>query len=99
VTAIFFVEDDPGSRRNIALFLRRSGYEVCEAEDGETALSLLSQRHFDVVMSDFSLPGQLDGIDILDAAKTSARRILPLLITGYSSNYQTAGGFLRRCLL
>ena len=45
---------------------------VCEAEDGETALSAISVR-------------QLPGI-LLDAAKTSARRILPLLITGYSSN-------------
>jgi two-component system, OmpR family, response regulator len=86
MAVILFVEDDGPSRRNIARFLRLSGYEVYEAEDGQAALSLLASMQFDVVISDFNLPGQLDGIDILDAAKTSARQIFALLITAYSSD-------------
>jgi DNA-binding response OmpR family regulator len=49
---ILLVEDDPTSRRSIAVFLRLTGYEVYDAEDGEMALSLLSSRQFDVVISD-----------------------------------------------
>jgi DNA-binding response OmpR family regulator len=86
VTAILFVEDDAASRRNIALFLRLSGYEVYEAEDGEAALRLLSSRQFEIVISDFNLPGELSGIDVLSAAKTIPHNIAALLITAQGSD-------------
>ena len=79
-------EDDHASRRNIALFLRVSGYEVYEAQDGEAALSLLSRMQFDVVISDLNLPGQISGIDILDALKTIPRKIDAILVTGRGSD-------------
>ena len=85
MAVILFVEDDAVSRRSIANFLRLSGYEVHEAENGEAALKLLSTMHFDVVISDLNLPGKLNGIDILDALKTITRRIKAILITGRGS--------------
>ena len=39
---ILLVEDDRTSRRNLAAFLRMTGYEVHEVQDGEIALSLLT---------------------------------------------------------
>ena len=86
MTFILLVEDDPISRRNIAVFLRLAGYEVYEAEDGEFALKLLSRMQFDVVISDLNLPGKLKGIDILAALKTPPRRINAILITGTGSD-------------
>lgn len=85
MAVILFVEDDVVSRRTIAHFLRLSGYEVHEAESGETALSLLSTMQVDVVISDLNLPGKLNGIDILDAVKTITRKIEAILITGRGS--------------
>src|SRR4051812_10158523 len=78
---ILFVEDDAVSRRSIALFLRLSGYEVHETDNGETALKLLLSLRFDIVISDLNLPGQLNGLDILDALKAIPRKIDPILIT------------------
>ena len=86
MAVILVVEDDRPSRRNIALFLRSSGYEVYEAEDGETALSLLAKMQVDVVISDLNLPGQISGIDILDALKTIPRKIDSILVTGHGSD-------------
>ena len=85
MAVILFVEDDAVSRRSIANFLRLSGYEVHEAENGEAALELLSTMHFDVVISDLNLSGKLNGIDVLDALKTITRRIKAILITGRGS--------------
>ena len=85
MAVILFVEDEAVSRRSIAHFLRLSGYEVHEAEDGEAALSLLSTIQIDVVISDLNLPGKLNGIDILDALKTITRKIEAILITGRGS--------------
>ena len=83
---ILFVEDDAVSRRSIALFLRSSGYEVYETDNGETALKLLSTVPFDIVISDLNLPGQLDGLDILDTLKAFPRQIDSILITGLGSD-------------
>jgi DNA-binding response OmpR family regulator len=86
MAVILFIEDDAPSRRNIARFLKFSGYEVYEAEDGEAALSLLSRMQFDVVISDLNLPGEISGIDILDALKTIPRKIDGILVTGQGSD-------------
>jgi two-component system, OmpR family, response regulator len=86
MAVILFVEDDRPTRRNIACFLRLSGYEVYEAEDGEAALKLLSTMPFDVVISDLNLPGQISGIDILDSLKTIPRKIDGILVTGQGSD-------------
>jgi DNA-binding response OmpR family regulator len=86
-TIILLVEDDPPSRRNLAAFLRLTGYEVCEAQDGEIALSLLMSTEFDVVISDLNLPGNLSGLDILDALKKLPRKVDGILITGTGSDH------------
>ena len=86
MAVILLVEDEHRLRRNIAEFLRLTGYEVCEAEDGEMALSLLSSIQFDVVISDLNLPGQLNGIDVLGALKTLPRKTDAILITGTGSD-------------
>jgi DNA-binding response OmpR family regulator len=86
MAVILLVEDEHRLRRNIAEFLRLTGYEVCEAEDGEMALSLLSSIQFDVVISDLNLPGNLNGIDILAALKKIPRKIDAILITGTGSD-------------
>jgi DNA-binding response OmpR family regulator len=85
-TIILIVEDDPPSLRNLAAFLRLTGYEVYEAQDGEIALSLLTSTDFDVVISDLNLPGNLSGLDILDALKTLPHKVDGILITGTGSD-------------
>jgi DNA-binding response OmpR family regulator len=83
--SILLVEDDRPSRRNVAAFLRSTGYEVYEAEDGEIALNLLTSTEFDVVISDLNLPGNFSGIDILATLKTLPRKVDGILITGTGS--------------
>ena len=85
MTVILFVEDDAISRHSMAHFLRLSGYEIHEAENGEAALSLLATMQFDVVISDLNLPGKLNGIDILDALKAIDHDIEAILISGRGS--------------
>src|SRR5918911_1706475 len=82
---ILFIEDDRISRRNIAAFIRCSGHEVHEAEDGEAGFELLSSTDFDVVISDLKLPGSINGIEILAATKRLPRLIKTILITGFGS--------------
>ena len=59
---ILLVEDDPINRVVAASNLENLGAEVFEAEDGESALELLSSNSFDLVFMDCQLPG-VDGYE------------------------------------
>ena len=39
------------------MLLEHDGHEVCLADSGEAALEILAQRKFDLVITDFSMPG------------------------------------------
>lgn len=62
---ILLVEDEPLARRNIAIFLQRASHNVHQAETGEAAMELISRMSFNAVISDFRLPGKINGIDVL----------------------------------
>ncbi len=51
------VEDHPASRQIISLQLQVLGLEAQVCESASTALELLSQKHFDLLLTDQSIPG------------------------------------------
>lgn len=85
MASILVIEDDRLSRLALTMFLRRRGHAVHDAIDGETAVTLLSSMPFDFVISDLHLPGKLNGIDVLNLAKSSPPIVDALLITGDGS--------------
>lgn len=60
---ILVVEDDPAQRVTFSLFLKQKGFKVTEAENGEKAVQLFSERTPDAVLLDVMLPGQMDGLE------------------------------------
>lgn len=57
VPEVLLVEDDPAVLRVLARFLRSKGLKVTSASDSAQGLALLTDRSFDVVISDIDLPG------------------------------------------
>jgi len=53
---ILVVDDDEAGRTPLVIRLRRNGYEVAEAEDGEAGFRLASERRPDVIISDLDMP-------------------------------------------
>lgn len=62
LSPIVVAEDHPDSRRTLARVLRRLGYRVEEAADGEEALELARSERPLAVLMDVNMPG-MDGID------------------------------------
>ena len=83
--AILVVDDDPVIRRLLHERLRREGHDVQVAENGQQATTLLQDRHFDVVLTDLVMPGDIGGIEVLDFAKQRHTDTEVLLITAHSS--------------
>ena len=60
---ILVVEDEPTVRDAVARYLRREGFGVAMAGDGEEGLRLALEQRPDLVVLDLMLPG-LDGLEV-----------------------------------
>jgi CheY-like chemotaxis protein len=54
---ILIVDDEAMVRRSIKLLLEHDGHKVWPVDDAEGALAQLAERKFDLIITDFSLPG------------------------------------------
>jgi DNA-binding NtrC family response regulator len=81
---LLFVDDEPALRSLMAERLTERGFEVVEADSGETALQYLEQFAFDILITDLRLPG-MDGTRVIEAARERYPSIIAVVITGYGS--------------
>jgi CheY-like chemotaxis protein len=63
------VDDDPDTRRRIALLLAGAGWSVRQARDGEQALLLAREHVPEVILLDLALPG-VSGLEVLRTLKS-----------------------------
>ncbi len=90
--SLLIVEDDEKARVLLTNVLKRAGYYVTAASDGETAIQLLSNATanpsegypYDVVITDIRMQG-LDGIEVMHMAMKLTPPPAVILMTGYSS--------------
>ena len=61
---LLLVDDEPDFRESACRYLKRLGFYVEEAEDGEEALNITINKRFDVVLLDIHMPG-IKGIPVL----------------------------------
>lgn len=57
---ILIVEDNEMNRDMLSRRLRRKGYDICVAEDGESGVAMATSEKPDLILMDMSLP-VLDG--------------------------------------
>jgi sigma-B regulation protein RsbU (phosphoserine phosphatase) len=69
---VLVVDDSRAQRRILSLALARGGYRVTEADSGNTALALCQETQFDIVLSDWMMPG-MNGLDFCHAFKALPR--------------------------
>ena len=69
---ILVVEDEPDLARAIAAGLRREGYAIDIAADGQSALDRLAVNSYDLITLDLNLP-DIDGREVCRLIRTDAR--------------------------
>jgi DNA-binding NtrC family response regulator len=81
---ILIVEDNDTIRMGMRATLEAAGFEVLDAADGPSALSLLEGRDVSVVVTDVKM-APMDGIEVLRQVKTRAPAAEVLVITAYGT--------------
>jgi DNA-binding response OmpR family regulator len=74
---VVVIEDDPNIADLVDLYLRRDGFRVLLAGDGEHGLALIKQEEPWIVILDVGLPGRHDGFEV--CREIRAKWTLPVL--------------------
>jgi two-component system chemotaxis response regulator CheY len=84
---ILIVDDFSTMRRIIRNLLRDLGFNNSqEVDDGNTALSMLQNGHYDFLVTDWNMPG-MTGIDLLKAVRADEKlAALPVLMVTAEAN-------------
>src|SRR5882724_8237531 len=84
---VLCVDNDPAILEGMKALLSRWGVDVECALDPHEAVQLSASQHFDAVLADYHLQGQMNGLDVLQQCGLAAspgqhmRCTLPVLIT------------------
>jgi two-component system OmpR family response regulator len=81
---ILLVEDDAALVRGLAAILRGEGYSVDTATDGTSALALVRDEPFAVILLDVNLPG-ISGFEVLRTLRARGCHAPVLLLTARDS--------------
>lgn len=83
VTSVLLVDDEPAIRSLFAMSLRRDGYFVVEAQDGEAALVAANAAgRIDVVITDIQMP-RMDGLKLADALRNAHPEMDVIFVSGH----------------
>ncbi len=78
------VEDNDTMREGIVRVVEKMGHKAVETADAEQAEKQLSKTKFDLLISDYKLPG-MTGIELLEKIKLISPETEAMLITAYGS--------------
>ncbi len=81
---ILIVDDEANMRRVLAALLKRHGYSVLDAADGEAALASLDRERIDAVLTDLKMP-RMNGLELLEAARRGHPRVPVILLTAHGT--------------
>lgn len=88
---VLLVDDHSDIRRLIRITLGKD-FEVLEAEDGLTGLQIARSQQPDLVVLDVMMPGEMNGLQVLDAIKADPAlvktRVIMVTARGQARDYE-----------
>jgi len=81
---ILVVDDEPGVRESLGMFLVSAGYDVAVADDGASAVSHLDTTVPDLIITDINMP-HMSGMELISYVRN---RYPSISIVAMSGDYQ-----------
>jgi len=90
VWRILVVDDEPAVGDAIKMMLKFDGHEVQTASGSKEALSLLEQGKFDLIITDYSMPG-MKGDELAAVIKQRLPHQPIIMISAYAEMLKSSG--------
>ena len=84
MASILLVDDERSMRDYLEILLRKRGHEVFVAQSGEEALTKLTERSYDLVLTDLRL-GTISGMRVLEQVRAIAPLTQVIVMTAYAT--------------
>ena len=81
---ILVAEDQESARESLVELLRGEGFEVQDAADGTTAISLIDKLDLDLVLTDLMMPGA-DGIAVMKHVRDVSPQTLVMIMSAHAT--------------
>src|SRR4051812_2236435 len=85
LATILIVEDDPGIAELEKDRLEEAGYAIRVATTADEALEEVRRRDVDLILLDYRLPGNVDGLEFHARVRAAGFDIPVILVTGFSN--------------
>lgn len=85
IMKILMVDDEPLVCESMRMMLEIDGHEMDEAYSGSEALNKLQAREFDLVFTDFFMPG-MKGDQLAREVRDRRQQTPVIMVTGYPPN-------------
>ncbi len=82
--SLLVVDDDPHQAESLQLVLQEYGFEVERCDSPASALALLTQGRYDLLLTDLQMPG-MDGIELTRRAQLQSPDVVVVLMTGHAN--------------
>jgi CheY-like chemotaxis protein len=80
---ILIVEDDPDALATLVSWMKsQRGWDIRSAQSGKAALELSRTFKPDVLIADYSLQDEVNGVDVIAQVKADSARVRCVLVTG-----------------
>jgi DNA-binding response OmpR family regulator len=80
---VLFVDDEQSIRLTLPPLLASFGFEVTSAATVSEAVTLITQRKFDVLIADLNVGNPADGFTVVSAMRRIQPEAVTLILTGY----------------
>jgi two-component system OmpR family response regulator len=81
---LLLVEDNERVSQFVIKGLKEAGHTTDHADNGRDGLFLAASEHYDVIIMDRMLPGQIDGLAIIEALRKAGNRTPILILSALS---------------
>jgi len=81
---LLLVEDNERVTRFVVKGLQEAGHTVDNADNGREGMFLAASEPYDVIIMDRMLPGQIDGLNIIESLRKSGNRTPILILSALS---------------
>ena len=91
---VLFLEDEPTIREVLKEYMKISGYDVTEVDNGNKALELLKEQSYDLAILDIMVPG-ISGLEVLSFIKDQLPNLATIMLTALEDEKTQVDAFNR----